>query len=133
ERRKAGDSHGMVARGEAAQLLDGIFIKLHGAAGGFERANAAARPENFLGIRACKCVAGNFFAAFDAFEKEGIFGAVGEAEMSADGRQQIGRKCVVHRDEVALASEAGKRFEVRLNHFAFYSSVTMVKKLSAFR
>ena len=105
ERRKARNADGMEARGEAAQLLDGIVVELDFAAAGFKRADAAARAKYFFGIGARECVARNRLATFNAFEQERIFRGVGDAEIRADGSEQIGGEFLIHRDEISLARE----------------------------
>ncbi len=67
-------------------------------------------------MRARKGVAGDFFAAFDAFEKEGVPCTLGDAQIGANGSQQIGGKNVVDRDEVTLFRETLEFAEVRLDH-----------------
>src|SRR5260370_53764 len=61
-------------------------------------------------------VARDFFASLDTYEEEGIPGTLGNAQVGADRSQQVRRKNVIDRDEIALFSEALKFAEVRLDH-----------------
>ena len=70
---------------------------------------AAASAKDFFGIRSGEGVAGDVFAALDAFEQEGIFCAVRDAQMRADRREQVGGEGVVDRDEIALLGEAREK------------------------
>src|SRR5216684_1455252 len=83
-------------------------------------ATSGGKPRSRTGrkrsMRSRKGVAGDFFAAFDAFEKEGVPSALGDTQIGADGSQQIGGKNVVDRDEVALFRETLEFAEVRLDH-----------------
>ncbi len=73
-------------------------------------------------MRARKGVAGDFFSAFDTFEKEGVTGALGDAQIGADGSQQIRGKNVVDRDEVTLFRET-LEFAVRGSPAGSWESV----------
>ena len=75
-----------------------------------EGAGSTARAENFRWIRAGKRVAGDRLAAFDAFEQERIFRVAGDAQIGADGRQQIGGVGFVDGHEIALAARASRMF-----------------------
>src|SRR5260370_8540702 len=63
-----------------------------------------------------KRIAGDVFGALDAFEQEGIAGALRDAQIGADRRKQIRGKNVVHRNEISLLCEALKFAEVRSDH-----------------
>ena len=67
-------------------------------------------------MRARKCITRDFFPAFDAFEKEGVPGTLGDSQIGADRSQQIRGKDIVDGDKVALFREALKFSEVRLDH-----------------
>ncbi len=116
QRGQAGHADGTVAGREPAEKLDGIFGGTADAAAGLDGAIGATSAEDFFGIRSGEGVAGDVLAAFDAFEEKRIFCAVGDAQMRADGREQVGGEGVVDRDEIALAGEAREGFEIGLNH-----------------
>ena len=88
----------------------------HDALATFENARARSVAEDLFGIRAGKCVACDFFAAFDAFEQEGIARALRNAKVGAHRSQKIGGKNVVDRNQVALFGETLKLLEIGLNH-----------------
>ncbi len=100
----------------SAEKCDGIFFFPDDALAAFENAGAGSVAEDFFGIRTRKRVARDFFAAFDAFEQEGIARALSDAKVCAHRGQKICGKNVVDRDQVALLGEALKFFEVGLNH-----------------
>ena len=116
QRRQAGDADGPEFFHAAAQECDGIFFFPDDALAAFENARAGCVAENFFRICACESVAGDFFAAFHAFEQKGVARALGDAQVGAHGSEQIGGQNVVNRDEIALLGEALKFFEVGLDH-----------------
>src|SRR6266850_2447024 len=78
--------------------------------------NPGSRTGRKRSMRARKRVARDFFAALHAFEEEGVARTLGDAQIGADGSQQIRRKNIVDGDEVALLGEALEFSEVRLDH-----------------
>ena len=105
-----------VARGEPPQLLDGIALQFGALAAAFDGALAAGRAKYFLRIGPGEGVARDGFAAFDAFQQEGIFGAASDAQVRAHGRQQVRRVVFVDRHQIAFFRQAAKCFEIGLNH-----------------
>ena len=90
---------------------------------------APVAAKDFFGIRAGEGVARDVLAALDAFEQEGIFCVVREAQMRADGGEQVGGEGFVHRDEIALARERREGSEIGLNHCAaIFSSFERARK-----
>ena len=67
-------------------------------------------------VRAGKSVPRNFLAAFHAFEKERVPGALCDSKIGAHGCEQVRGKYVVNGDEVSLLSETLEFAKVRLNH-----------------
>ena len=99
-----------------AQKRDGVALLPNDAVAAFHDAGAADVAKNLFGIRAGEGVARDFFAALDAFEQEGIACALRDAQIGADRRQQVGRKHIENRNQVALLCEPLEFAEVRLDH-----------------
>src|SRR6267143_123482 len=114
--RQSGKPHGAKTLDARAQEGDGIALFPDHPAATLQDARAIGVAEDFLGVRARKCITRDFFAAFNAFKKEGIPRALGDSQIGADGSQQIRGKNIVDRDEVALFRKALKFTEARLDH-----------------
>ena len=98
------------------ELPDGIAFFPDDAVAALQNAGAAGVAEDFLRVRARERIARDFFAALDAFEKEGIPRTLGDSQIGADGRQQIRGKNIVDGNEVSLFRKALEFAEVRLDH-----------------
>ena len=110
-------------------MSDGVRGEFLAFAAGFEAAFASAAAKNFFGIRSGEGVARDVLAAFDAFEQKRIFCVVREAQVRADGREQVRCEGLVDRDKVALARELRKRLKIGLNHrAAIFSSLCRARK-----
>src|SRR6266851_7288407 len=72
QRRKSRDAHGLKAFDAFPQERNWIALFPYDAIGAFHYARARVVAKNSLGMRAGKGVAGDFFAALDAFEQKGI-------------------------------------------------------------
>ncbi len=116
QRRQSGKAHGTKALDAFAQEGDGVALFPNHAVTAFQDTGPVGVAENFLGMRTREGVARDFFASLDTFEEEGIPGTLGNAQVGADGGQQVRGKNVVDRDEIALFGEALKFAEVRLDH-----------------
>src|SRR5207302_216768 len=113
-----------------AQEGDGIALFPDDAVAAFQNAGAVSIAEDFLRMRSRKGVAGDFLAAFHAFEEERVPRTLRDTQISADGGQQIRGENIVDRNEIALFGEALKFAEVRLDHgnqFTVDSSQSKVK------
>src|SRR5207247_6980896 len=131
KRRQSRKPHRTKALDALSQERDGIALFPDHPAAALQDAGAAGVAENFLGVSARKCVARDFFAALDALEKEGVPRTLGDAQIGADGSQQIRGKNIGDRDEVTLFREAPKFSEVRLDHgseFTVDSVQSVVKR-----
>src|SRR5229473_261342 len=116
QRRQTGKTDGTKTLDALAQEGDGVALLPNHTVAAFEDTRAVGVAEDFLGMRACEGVAGDFFAAFHTFEKEGVPRTLGNAQIGADGSQQVRRKDVVDADQVALFCQALKFSKVRLDH-----------------
>src|SRR5882724_10424348 len=82
----------------------------------FQDTRAVCVTKNFFRICSGKRVTGDFFAAFNAFQKKRMSRALRDSKIGADRRKKVSRENIVNRNEVALFSEALKLGEGRLNH-----------------
>ncbi len=89
------------------------------AVGAFDGDFCAARFETQERAHAEKCIASDFFSAFDGFEQEGVGLAFGYSEEGGDRGQQIGGDRLHDGDERRIARKAEKLFVVGADHFYF--------------
>src|SRR5580700_6531911 len=116
ERRQTRQAHRAEAVHPRAKKRHRIALFPNDAVAALQHTSAAGVPKDFLGIRAGKCVAGDFFAALHAFQQKGVARTLGQTEISADGSEQVRRKYLINRDKVALFGETLEFAEVGLNH-----------------
>ena len=87
QRRQSGKSHGTKTLDALAQERNGVALFPNHPVAALQDARAAGIAEDFLGVSARKRVARDFFAAFDAFEEEGVPRPLGDSQVGADGSQ----------------------------------------------
>ena len=99
-----------------AQKIEGIRLHPGDAAFGFQHAGAVDVAKDFGGAGADEGITGDLLAPLDAFEQTGVARVSRQAQVGPYGRQEVGRKGFVNRDEIAFAGQAAKRPKVRLDH-----------------
>jgi hypothetical protein len=116
ERRQSRKANRPKTLNTRAQKRNGIFFFPNDAIAALQNARAICITKNFFGIRTGKRVTRDFFAAFHALQQERMPRTLCDAEIRADGCEQVGGKNVINRYEIALFGEALKFGEGRLNH-----------------
>src|SRR5215472_10560562 len=121
QRRQAGEPDRPKTLDPFAQKRNGIALFPDDAIPAFENTGAIPIAKDFLRVRTSERVARDFFAALDAFQKKRVARALGDAQVSADGGEQVRRKDIIDGDEVSLFGEALEFAKVRLNHKSVHS------------
>src|SRR5262249_133605 len=77
-------------------------------------------------MRAGKRVARDFFAALDRFQQKRVARGLCDAQIGADGRQQVRGKNVIDGNQVSLFGESAEFGKARLNHGAVMVTLKLV-------
>src|SRR5260221_5179785 len=116
ERRQSRQTHRLKTLDACSQKRNGIFFFPNNPVMTFQDTRAVCVTKHFFRICSGKRVTGDFFAAFNAFQKKRMSRALRDSKIGADRRKKVSRENIVNRNEVALFSEALKLGEGRLNH-----------------
>src|SRR6266436_764239 len=105
KRRQSWQTHRLKTLDACPQKRNGIFFFPNNPIVTFQDTRAVCVTENFLRICSGKRVTGDFFAAFDAFQKKRMSRALRNSKIGAHRRKKV-----------ALFGKALKLGEGRLNH-----------------
>src|SRR5258707_14935470 len=101
ERRQSRQTYRLKTLDACPQKRNGIFFFPNNPIVTFQDTRAVCVTENFLRICSGKRVTGDFFAAFNAFQKKRMTCALRDSKIGTDGCKKVSRKNIINRNEVA--------------------------------